>query len=165
MSHGVPQGTGCSGLPCCTTLVAAFPQDIAQNPWRYSVYSLNSCAKQSWECVRLKRKLFPILSQSKIKLFKESMSSFRSKDIVGMLFQIMGFMRICFKRWPWLVWLSSWVPACKSKGCWFHSQPRAHAWVAGQVPRRGRARGNHTLMFPSFSPSLPLSKKQINKIF
>ena len=32
---------------------------------------------------------------------------------------------------------------------------RAHAWVVGQVPSRGRTRGHHTLMFPSFSLSLP----------
>ena len=40
---------------------------------------------------------------------------------------------------------------------------RAHAWVVGQVPSREYARGNHTLMFLSFSsfPS-PLSK---NKVF
>ena len=35
---------------------------------------------------------------------------------------------------------------------------RAHSWVAGQVPRWGCARGNHTLTFLSLSsPSLPLS--------
>ena len=35
---------------------------------------------------------------------------------------------------------------------------RAHAWVAGQVPSRGHARGNHPLMFLclSFSLSSPL---------
>ena len=38
---------------------------------------------------------------------------------------------------------------------------RAHAWVAAQVPSRGRTRGNHALMFLSLSP-LPLSLK-INK--
>ena len=32
---------------------------------------------------------------------------------------------------------------------------RAHAWVVGQVPGWGRARGNHTLMFLSLSPALP----------
>ena len=36
---------------------------------------------------------------------------------------------------------------------------RAHAWAVGQGPSRGRARGNHTLMFPSLSPSLLLSLK------
>ena len=61
---------------------------------------------------------------------------------------------------PWLLWLSGWVPACKSKSGWFNSQSRAHAWVAGQVPSRGRTSGNHS-MFLSLSSSLPLSK--INK--
>ena len=32
---------------------------------------------------------------------------------------------------------------------------RAHAWVVSQVPSRGCARGNHTLMFLSLSFSLP----------
>ena len=32
---------------------------------------------------------------------------------------------------------------------------QAHSWVAGQVPRRGRMKGNHTLMFLSLSFSLP----------
>ena len=40
---------------------------------------------------------------------------------------------------------------------------RAHAWVAGRVPSKGCARGNYTLVFPSLSPSFPLSLK-INKI-
>ena len=57
-----------------------------------------------------------------------------------------------------------WVPAWEPKGRRFDSQLRAHAWVAGQVPSRGHTRINHTLMFPSLSPSLHLSKK-INKIF
>ena len=34
-----------------------------------------------------------------------------------------------------------------------------HAWVAGQVRSRGCMRGNHTLIFPSLSYSLPLSLK------
>ena len=39
---------------------------------------------------------------------------------------------------------------------------RAHAWVAGQVPSKGRTRGNHTLMFLSVSLSFPscLSKNK-----
>ena len=37
---------------------------------------------------------------------------------------------------------------------------RAHAWAAGQVPSGGHERHNHTLMFPSLSPSLPLSKNK-----
>ena len=32
---------------------------------------------------------------------------------------------------------------------------QAHAWVAGRVPGRGHARGDHTLMFLSLSFSLP----------
>ena len=32
---------------------------------------------------------------------------------------------------------------------------RAQAWVVGQVPSRGRVRGNHTLMFLSLSFSFP----------
>ena len=39
---------------------------------------------------------------------------------------------------------------------------RVRAWVASQVPSRGHTRGNHTLMFSSLSPSLPLSLN-INK--
>ena len=36
---------------------------------------------------------------------------------------------------------------------------RPHAWVAGQAPSRGRARGNHTFMSPSLPPSpFPFSK-------
>ena len=35
---------------------------------------------------------------------------------------------------------------------------RAHAWVAGQVPSRGRSSGNHTLMFPSLSPLSKINK-------
>ena len=34
---------------------------------------------------------------------------------------------------------------------------RARAWVMGQVPSRGCARGNHTLMFLSLSFSFPFS--------
>ena len=56
---------------------------------------------------------------------------------------------------PWLVWLSGWVPACKSRGHWFDSQSRAHACVSGQVSSGGRMAGNHTLMVLSLSFSLP----------
>ena len=37
------------------------------------------------------------------------------------------------------------------------------AWIAGQVPSRGHMRGNHTLIFLSLSPSLPLSKNKYIK--
>ena len=51
-------------------------------------------------------------------------------------------------------WCSSmdWVRACEPKG--FPFPVRAHAWVVGQVPSRGCARGNHTYMFLSLSFSL-----------
>ena len=61
-------------------------------------------------------------------------------------------MMIC--SWCGLV---DWMPACESKGRRFDFQSRAHAWVAGQVPSEGCARGNHTLMFLSlFSLPSPL---------
>ena len=64
---------------------------------------------------------------------------------------------------PWLVWLSGLSAGLQTKGLPVRFPVRAHAWVAGQVPSRGRMRGNHTSMFlPSRSPSLPLSLK-INK--
>ena len=57
-----------------------------------------------------------------------------------------------------------WVPACKPKGHRLDFQSRAHAWIAGQVPSRGHAKVNHTLMFLSLSftlsPSVPLSKNK-----
>ena len=66
----------------------------------------------------------------------------------------------------WLVWLSGLSTSLWNKGSpvWFRI--RAHAWVVGQVPRRGCIRGNHTLIFLSlfFSLPFPLSKNKINKI-
>ena len=56
---------------------------------------------------------------------------------------------------PWLVWLSVLSAELRPKGSLVRFPVRAHAWVAGQVPSRGRARGNHTLMFLSLSFSLP----------
>ena len=64
---------------------------------------------------------------------------------------------------PWLVWLSGLSTSLRTKGSLVRFPIRAHAWVADQVPSRGRMRGNHTLMILSLSPSLPLSLK-INKI-
>ena len=63
---------------------------------------------------------------------------------------------------PWLVWLSGWSASLKTKGLPVQFPVRAHAWVAGQVPSRGHARGNHTLIFlsPSFSFPSPLSKNK-----
>ena len=57
---------------------------------------------------------------------------------------------------PWLVWLSELSTGLQTKGSLVQSPLRAHAWFASQVPGRGRARGNHTLMFLSFFFSHPL---------
>ena len=65
---------------------------------------------------------------------------------------------------PWLVWLSGLGAGLRTKVSLVRFPVRAHAWVAGQVPSRGCVRGNHMLMFPSLSFSLPLSLK-INNIF
>ena len=56
------------------------------------------------------------------------------------------------ERWTAKKRVTGWIPV------------RAQAWVVGQIPSRGHRRGNHTLIFLSLSPSLPLSLK-INKIF
>ena len=67
---------------------------------------------------------------------------------------------------PWLVWLSGLSIGLQTKGSSVQFPVRAHAWVAGQVPREGHVIGNHTYrcFSPSLSPSLPLSLK-INKVF
>ena len=59
---------------------------------------------------------------------------------------------------PWLVWLNGLSVGLRSKGSLVQFPVGAHAWVAGQVPSRGRARSNHTLMFLSL-PS-PISKNK-----
>ena len=66
---------------------------------------------------------------------------------------------------PWQVRLSGLSAGLQTERSLVPFPVRPHAWVAGQVPRRGCVRGNHTLMFLSISLSLPspLSKK-INKI-
>ena len=38
------------------------------------------------------------------------------------------------------------------KGSLFWFPVQAHAFVVGQLPSRGHARGDHTLMFPSLPP-------------
>ena len=53
------------------------------------------------------------------------------------------------------MWLSGLSAGLRIKGSLVRFLVRAHAWVAGQVPRPGHARGNHTLMFLSLSVSLP----------
>ena len=55
---------------------------------------------------------------------------------------------------PWLVRLSGLGAGPRTKGSLVQFPVRAHAWVAGQVPSRGRTKGNHTLMFLSLPPSL-----------
>ena len=55
----------------------------------------------------------------------------------------------------WLVWLSGLNTSLQTKGLLVQFPVRAHAWVAGQVPSRGRSRSNHTLMFLSLSFSFP----------
>ena len=56
---------------------------------------------------------------------------------------------------PWLVLLSGLSASLRTKGSLVRFPVRAHAWVAGPVPSRGHVRGNHTLMFLSFTFSLP----------
>ena len=64
--------------------------------------------------------------------------------------------------YPWLVGLSGWSAGLRTKALLVRFPVRAHAWVVGHVPSRGRVRGNHTLMFSLPSPFLPFSLK-INK--
>ena len=66
---------------------------------------------------------------------------------------------------PWLEGLSGWSAGLRTKGSPVRFPVRVHAWVAGQVPRKGHVRGNHTLMFLPLSFSLPsplCKNKQIN---
>ena len=67
--------------------------------------------------------------------------------------------------WPSLVWLSGLNVGLCTKRLPVRFPVRAHIWVTGQVPSRGCARGNHTLMFPSLSPSLPLKEGIYNFIY
>ena len=55
-----------------------------------------------------------------------------------------------------------WAPDCTLKGHGFDSWSRAHAWVAGQVPRRS-AREATTHWCFSLSPSLSLSLEMDKK--
>ena len=59
---------------------------------------------------------------------------------------------------PWLVWLSGLSTSLQTKGPLVQFPVRAYAWAAGQVPSRGRVRGNHTLMFLSLSSLLSKNK-------
>ena len=61
-----------------------------------------------------------------------------------------------------LAGVAQWIECrLQTKGSPVRFPVRAHAWVAGQVPRGGHVRGNHTLtsLSPSPSPSSPLSLK------
>ena len=60
-------------------------------------------------------------------------------------------------------WIEHWPGNRKVAGL---IPSQAHAWVAGQVPSWGGVRGNHILMFLSFSFSLKVNKvfKKINEI-
>ena len=60
----------------------------------------------------------------------------------------------------WLMWLNGLSPGLRTKGLLFRFPVRAHAWVAGQVPSRGRVKGNHTLMFLLPFPSLKIKLKK-----
>ena len=57
------------------------------------------------------------------------------------------------------LWLRGLSASLRTKGSLVWFPVRAHAWVAGQVPRRGWVRGNHIDVSLPFSPSLPLSLK------
>ena len=63
---------------------------------------------------------------------------------------------------PWLVRLSGLSASLRTKQSPVRFSVRAHAWLAGQVPNRGRVRGNHTLIFLSLSSSFPFSLKRNN---
>ena len=65
----------------------------------------------------------------------------------------------------WLVWLSGLSAGPRTERSLVCFPVRAHAWVAGQVPGWGRARGNQSfcfMVFLSLTPSLPLSKNKYN---
>ena len=53
---------------------------------------------------------------------------------------------------PWLVWLCGLSASLQSKGYLVRFPVRTRAWVLGQVPSRGCARGNHTLFLSLPSP-------------
>ena len=66
-----------------------------------------------------------------------------------------------------LAGVAQWIEhGLQTKGALVRFPVGAHAWVAGQVPSGGHVRGNHTLMFPclSFSLPSPLSKNKEIKL-
>ena len=71
-------------------------------------------------------------------------------DFLLKVVEITAFRQCVTKRislQPWLLWLSGLRAGLQTKGSQVWFPVRAHAWVAGQVPRREHAKGNHTLMF------------------
>ena len=60
---------------------------------------------------------------------------------------------------PWLVGLSGLSACFQTEGSPVQFPVWAHAWGAGQVPSWQRTRSEHTSMFLSLSPSLPVSLK------
>ena len=60
-----------------------------------------------------------------------------------------------------LAGVAEWIECgLRTKGSPVQFPVRVHAWVAGQVPSRGRVRGNHILIFLSLSFPFPLSKNK-----
>ena len=72
-----------------------------------------------------------------------------------LVFQLLNMAINTLHNLPWLVWLSGLSAGLRIKGLLGRFPVRAHGWVAGQVPSRGRVRGNRTLMFLSLFFSLP----------
>ena len=69
------------------------------------------------------------------------------------------------KNEPWLVWLSGLSTGLQTKGSLVQFWVRTHAWVVGQVPSWGHARGTRKMFLsPYFSLPFPFSKK-LNEIF
>ena len=75
-----------------------------------------------------------------------------------------GKTHLIYPTQPWLMWLSGLSAGLRSKGWLVRFPVRACAWVAGQVPSKECARGNHTIMFLSlfFSPPSHLKIKKVN---
>ena len=63
---------------------------------------------------------------------------------------------------PWQSWLSELSPGLRTTGLPVQFPVRAHALVVGHSPAEGTSAvgGNHTVMFPSLSPYLSLSKNK-----
>ena len=55
----------------------------------------------------------------------------------------------------WLMWLSELSAGLQTKGLRVRFPVRVHAWVVGQVPTWGRARGSRSMYLSHISVSLP----------